>query len=97
MTSNQLREMALSGKKPENLSLGLEALWCEAAGEWERAHDLCERVSSPLGEHIHAYLHRVEGDYWNACYWYERAGVKAPKEKESFEKEWLEIATKALR
>ena len=30
-----------------------------------------------MAAHVHAYLHRVEGDLGNARYWYRRAGVAA--------------------
>jgi len=31
-----------------------------------------------MGSWIHAYLHRKEGDKWNAGYWYNRAGKPFP-------------------
>ncbi len=36
-------------------------------------------MHSTLGSWIHAYLHRKEGDEWNAGYWYRRAGKPFPK------------------
>ncbi len=53
------------------------ALWWEARGDWERAHQLAQADESPVAAHVHAYLHRVEGDLGNARYWYRRAGVAA--------------------
>jgi hypothetical protein len=35
---------------------------------------------------VHAYLHRKEGDVWNADYWYSKAGKVRPKV--SLEEEW---------
>jgi hypothetical protein len=35
---------------------------------------------------VHAYLHRKEGDTWNADYWYKKAGKIRPKL--SLEEEW---------
>ena len=32
-----------------------------------------------MGNWIHAYLHRKEGDKWNAGYWYRRANREYPK------------------
>ena len=49
------------------------ALWWEARGDWERAHQIAQSDGSALGAHVHAYLHRVEGDLANARYWYRRA------------------------
>ena len=96
MTAEELREMALKGERPAQMDLAIECLWLEASGDWDGAHDISESIPSPLGENIHAYLHRQEGDYWNACYWYQRAGVKAPAEKADFTTEWLALAKKAL-
>ncbi|KQT83416.1 hypothetical protein [Aurantimonas sp. Leaf443] len=45
-----------------------------AAGDWEGAHDLAQRLSSAEAAWLHAHLHRVEGDPANAAYWYRRAG-----------------------
>jgi hypothetical protein len=38
---------------------------------------------------IHAYLHRKEGDQWNADYWYKRVGEKRPNL--TLEEEWNEL------
>jgi hypothetical protein len=48
-------------------------------GEWERAHRLIQSYTDPLACLIHGYLHRVEGDLWNARYWYNRAGEPMPE------------------
>ncbi len=42
----------------------LPAMWCEARGDWERAHGLAQRAGDAgdrRGDWVHAYLHRVEG------------------------------------
>jgi len=96
MNAEQLRELALKKQQPEGLNLAAKCLWLEASGDWHSAHDISETIPSPLGEEIHAYLHRQEGDYWNACYWYQQAGVTAPAEKADFTQEWLNLAKKAL-
>lgn len=55
--------------------------------DWEEVHDLCQ---SHEGEQAfdwgHALCHRIEGDDWNAGYWYRRAGK--PVAKASFADEW---------
>ena len=43
-------------------------------GEWDAAHRLIQSYSDSMACLIHGYLHRVEGDLWNARYWYKRAG-----------------------
>lgn len=52
----------------------LQAMWFEAKGNWEMAHNIAQDVNSDDGSWVHAYLHRKEGDIDNASYWYSRAG-----------------------
>jgi hypothetical protein len=52
----------------------LLALWWDARGDWNRAHEVAQDVAGPDGAWVHAYLHRKEGDLENAGYWYRRAG-----------------------
>jgi hypothetical protein len=52
----------------------LLALWWNAKGDWERAHEIAQDVSGSDGAWVHAYLHRKEGDLGNAGYWYRQAG-----------------------
>ena len=58
---------------------GLKALWYDAKNDWATAHDIAEELNGSLGNWIHAYLHRKEGDEWNAGYWYRQAGKSFPK------------------
>ena len=51
-----------------------EVLKLEKDGDWEEAHRIIQDINTPEAAWIHAYLHRVEGDHWNANYWYNRAG-----------------------
>ena len=57
----------------EDWSDGLKALWFDAKGDWEASHTIAQDMHSELGSLIHAYLHRKEGDEFNADYWYKRA------------------------
>lgn len=52
----------------------IKALWHDAQGDWNAAHDALQDDNSRDGAWVHAYLHRVEGDQFNAAYWYRRAG-----------------------
>jgi hypothetical protein len=52
----------------------LLALWWDARGDWNRAHEVAQDVAGPDGAWVHAYLHRKDGDLENARYWYRRAG-----------------------
>ena len=50
-----------------------KALYYDAHGDWDKAHTIVDGLKDPKAMHIHAYLHRKEGDQWNASYWYSRA------------------------
>ncbi|WP_028297596.1 hypothetical protein [Olivibacter sitiensis] len=65
---------------PKELDVYLQALWWDARGNWERAHGLIQDLPDTKAARIHAYLHRKEGDLWNADYWYARAGAIRPAE-----------------
>jgi hypothetical protein len=79
---------------PEGLSPGLSALWQDARGNWEAAHEAAQAQEGGEADWVHAYLHRKEGDTGNAAYWYRRAGK--PFAKESLEDEWRSIAEALL-
>lgn len=57
----------------------LIALWHDAKGDWHAAHELVDGVNDQHSKWIHAYLHRKEGDEWNAEYWYRQAGKSFPE------------------
>lgn len=59
---------------PAALSAPVAALWFLEKGNWERAHALVQDDPSAAGAWVHALVHRIEGDDWNARYWYRRAG-----------------------
>jgi hypothetical protein len=67
----------------------LQALWHDAHGDWHKAHDIAQAIETPDGAWLHAYLHRKEGDVWNADYWYRRAGRVRPNS--SLETEWEQL------
>ena len=78
---------------PKGITASLAALWYAGKGDWEQAHAIAQDVPTREGSWVHAYLHRVEGDQWNANYWYNRAGKTMPAA--GVEQEWAEIV-KAL-
>ncbi len=80
---------------PSGLSDYLIALWYDGKGEWETAHTLINDKVDRESAWVHAYLHRKEGDSFNAAYWYRKAG-KAICEK-SLEAEWEILVTALLR
>lgn len=79
---------------PGGLSPYLQSLWYDAKGEWELAHNLVQDLPDKKAAWLHAYLHRKEGDTWNADYWYQKAGRKRPPV--SLEEEWEEIVSVIL-
>lgn len=79
---------------PKGLNLALQALWHEAKGNWDAAHEAAQAQDDDAGAWVHAYLHRVEGDQGNAGYWYRRAGK--PHATSDLKQEWREIATALL-
>jgi hypothetical protein len=58
----------------EEFSGALLAMWWDARGNWQQAHEVAQDVAGKDGAWVHAYLHRKEGDLANAAYWYRQAG-----------------------
>lgn len=81
---------ALDDETPPETRPALQALWYDARGDWERAHELAQQADSEAGAWVHAYLHRKEGDQANAGYWYRRAG--RPVADGPLKTEWERIA-----
>jgi len=84
-----------ASQPPAGLDTYLQALWYDGKGDWEQAHELIQAADNNTAARIHAYLHRKEGDTWNANYWYSKAGRRMPghtldKEWETMVKELLE-------
>lgn len=79
---------------PSGLPVYAQAMWYDAKGDWQKAHDLIQDLPDKNAAWIHAYLHRKEGDTWNADYWYNRAGRKRPTV--TLDKEWEEITSALL-
>lgn len=79
---------------PSNLPLYLQALWYDAKGDWHTAHSLIDALNDKNSCRVHAYLHRKEGDIWNADYWYRRSDTGRPSG--SLEDEWKDVATGLL-
>ncbi len=79
---------------PSGLDPLLLALWHDARGDWDTAHQAAQDVDTPNGAWVHAYLHRKEGDPGNAAYWYRRAG--RPVASGALATEWRAIATALL-
>ena len=74
---------------PVGLDIYLQALWFDGKGDWHKAHDLVNDLNTQEGARVHAYLHRKEGDFGNADYWYRRSGSTRPVI--SLDDEWKKL------
>lgn len=86
MTLEEFKNTLALPIPPAHLSVFLKALWYDAKGDWRTAHGLVDALDGRDAALIHAYLHRVEGDLWNARYWYGQ--TKEPEFEGSLEEEW---------
>ncbi|HWB32902.1 MAG TPA: hypothetical protein VG714_06995 [Acidobacteriaceae bacterium] len=80
---------------PAGLTPALIALWWDGKGDWARAHDLINDMETPDTMAVHAYLHRKEGEQWNADYWYRKAGSQ--HRRPTLEAEWQALVEALLR
>lgn len=80
-------------KLPAGISVYLQAMWYDGNGNWDKAHSMVDNLTDTRACWVHAYLHRKEGDIWNADYWYRKAGKERPGI--TLKEEW-EMIVKAL-
>jgi hypothetical protein len=90
MTYTDFTKACESGAFPEGGSELLRSLYEDRRGDWDTAHTIAQRILTPEGSLVHAYLHREEGDIGNANYWYAKARASAPET--SLEEEWDTLA-----
>jgi len=93
MTLDEFRATLASDASPA-VAPALRALWHDARGNWDKAHEMANDIGDRTGAWVHAYLHRKEGDLDNAAYWYRRAGQ--PVATDALEVEWNRIAAALL-
>ena len=79
---------------PAGIPAAVEALWHERRGDWGRAHEIAQNITTSAGAWVHAYLHRREGDESNAAYWYRQAGKLITRS--SLDDEWRVIVETLL-
>lgn len=94
MNITALKQSLLNNTPPQEANVYVKALWYDAKNDWNKAHELIQDLGDKNASWIHAYLHRKEGDIWNADYWYTKAGKKRPDL--SLNEEWEQIATAFL-
>lgn len=90
----QFKDSLTQESVPSDLSIHLQSLWYDGKGDWSTAHDLIDQLGDKKSAHLHAYLHRKEGDNWNADYWYSRAGEKRPAT--TLDEEWETLVSMFL-
>ena len=95
MTFDQFQESLSQSHPPPGISRHLESLWYDAKKDWEQSHNIIQDINDSKASWIHAYLHRKEGDIWNADYWYNKAGKKRPPV--TLDTEWEEIVRNMIR
>jgi hypothetical protein len=93
MTLDQFKA-TLAGDVVPEVEPALQALWHDARGNWDKAHETANDVPDPTGAWVHAYLHRKEGDLENAAYWYGRA--RQPVASDGLDVEWARIVSALL-
>ena len=94
MTLSDFNKSLNTNNPPADASVYLKSLWYDAKRDWNKAHELIQDLSDNNASWIHAYLHRKEGDLFNADYWYPKAGKKRPSL--SIEKEWEALVAALL-
>lgn len=68
----------------------LKALQYIRENRWQEAHEIAQsNEGHPDYDRIHALLHRIEGDEWNAKYWYKRCSLAFPSVSTEEETETL--------
>ncbi len=89
MDFQAFRTSLANAAPPAGLTPALAALWWDAKGDWDKAHECAQQRDDAACAHVHAYLHRKEGDQSNANYWYRRAGVAPSTQTLDAEREEL--------
>lgn len=70
-TSAAAKALAGDGHLESEIIAGLWLL----AGELDRSHTISQSIEAPEGSFLHGIMHRREGDFSNAKYWFRRSGV----------------------
>jgi hypothetical protein len=73
-TSQEGADLArlIAGSEVPADSLIAALLWLRV-GIIEPAHEIVQDDSTQSGSYLHGVVHRLEGDYWNAKYWFRHA------------------------
>ncbi|MBW0000417.1 MAG: hypothetical protein JO015_15065 [Verrucomicrobia bacterium] len=69
-----ITDSSLDLPEPQKAACVRALLWY-TAGNLNAAHEIVQPMSGPDGAYIHGMIHRVEGDFDNARYWFSRAAA----------------------
>lgn len=94
MTFSEFKSSLTNRQPPSGISVYLQSLWHDGKGDWHQAHSLVDSLAGSDAAHVHAYLHRKEGDLANADYWYRRANKSRPTVE--LDQEWETLVEKFL-
>lgn len=95
MNAATFKSLSEEEVRAKSVSQPLLALWHAGQGHWDAAHDIVQDASGGDAAWVHAYLHREEGDQFNAGYWYRRAGKTMPSV--SLAEEWHAMVEELLQ
>ena len=79
MTKSSFHQSLSLSSPPDSFDPYFKALWYVFNGDWQSAHDIVDGPPGNTYAWLHALVHRMEGDRWNANYWYRRAGHEFPE------------------
>jgi hypothetical protein len=88
-TLTEFKESLYLEQPINGLSVQLKSLWYDGKGDWHEAHAQVDHLTDKESSWVHAYLHRKEGDIWNADYWYSKASQIRPNL--SLQEEWEQL------
>ena len=88
-TLAEFKESLNLAQPDSGISVQLKSLWYDGKGDWQRAHTQVDHLTDRESAWVHAYLHRKEGDIWNADYWYSKVHKTRPDV--SLQEEWEQL------
>ena len=94
MTFEDFKTTLAQHNPPQFDSPYLLSMWYDAKKQWDKAHNTIQDLTDKQAAFIHAYLHRKEGDAFNAGYWYRKAGKNLPDI--ALDQEWEMIVRELL-
>jgi hypothetical protein len=69
---NNVSDLVLANSRGPRVDC-VRSLLLLQAGDFERSHAIVQGMSGSDPAYIHGMIHRVEGDFWNAKYWFRRS------------------------